>query len=528
MTRFTANSDDEVRTLLWLQLGLDAVALTVLLGSPFDEIVDGSRRARGDVDPDLVHACHGPGVDPRGVGASSEGFQSFTCQVIGPTGRHLAATRCSGTHEEDAFLLDHTFYSEAHSLRPGLNQSTEALPNPWMQVPKTLASVTSDSHRGLWTARDLTGFSPPSPLARPKRFPKNRPSSLGSGPMRIGFDMAPAVIDHSRGVGRVCLGLVCALEERGQLEVIRLSPKPGTQLRRWKQAELPALVKREGLAGIHSFTSAFALRARAKRVQTVHELPWLYGVDENSDWRHRAWARFGGLRADRIVTPSQHVARELGKLSLTSGKIETIPWGVDASFQPDPPAGVIDEAVLERYRLGDDPYLLAPGADRQKKNLRAVLDGLAELKSRGETRLRLVITGKDTQDLRRDLGHASRLGLSRWISTLGELEEKDFPSLIRLSEAVCVLSHSEGFGLSVLEALACAVPVLVPPDSAQAELAGEGGFICQTEDPKSVADAIERALSERHQNAPKALQRASEFSWERCAEKTEALWRELQ
>ena len=241
--------------------------------------------------------------------------------------------------------------------------------------------------------------------------------------MRVGFDMAPLVVPHSRGVGRVCSGLVNALEKRGRMEVVRLSPSPETGLRRWRQVELPQLAKERELLGLHSFTSAFAVRGPGRRVQTVHELPWLHGVKENAGWRHRAWARFGRLRADRVVTPTEHVARQLRRGSFGSADIRAVPWGVDtggddAPFAPDPPLHVIDEAVLERHRLGDDPYLFVPGADRQKKNLAGVLHGLAALKKRGEHRLRLVITGKDTPDLRRDLGLATRLGLSRWLSTL--------------------------------------------------------------------------------------------------------------
>ncbi|MAB79849.1 MAG: hypothetical protein CMJ89_10900 [Planctomycetes bacterium] len=345
--------------------------------------------------------------------------------------------------------------------------------------------------------------------------------------MRVGFDTAPLVIPHSRGVSRVCSGLISALEKRGEIQVVRLSPAPDQGLRSWRQVELPGLVRKERLVGIHSFTSAFALRGPGRRVQTVHELPWLYGVQENGGWKHRAWARFGGLRADRIVTPSEHVARSLRKISLTAGKIRTIHWGVDENFRPDPPALVMDEAVLERHRLGDAPYLLAPGADRSKKNLSALLHGLAELKRRGETQMRLVITGRDTADLRKDLGLATRLGLSRWVSTLGEIPEQDHAPLIRLAEAVCILSHSEGFGLSVLEALACATAVLVPVESAQSEVAGDAGIECLPSDPTSVADAIERARTQPRGRREAALLRASAFRWENCAASVEALWKGL-
>ena len=345
--------------------------------------------------------------------------------------------------------------------------------------------------------------------------------------MRVGFDMAPTVAPHSRGVGRVCSGLVRALEQRGVLEVVRLVPLPSVGSRRWRQVELPRLERERGLHGIHSFTSAFPLRGTGRRVQTVHELPWLHGVSENAGLRHRSWARFGGLRADRTVTPTEHVARDLRSRSWAPGRVRAIPWGVDEHFAPESPADVLDEAVLDTYRLGDAPFLLAPGADRRKKELAAVLEGLAALKKRGETRLHLVVTGRDTGDLRRDLGLASKLGLSRWISTLGEVADEDLPKLVRLAEAVCVLSRSEGFGLAVAESVVCGTPVLVPEGSAQAEVAGSAGLPCDPRSPESVARAMERLEDERYALRGEALARAPRYRWERCAAEVEALWSEL-
>ena len=345
--------------------------------------------------------------------------------------------------------------------------------------------------------------------------------------MRVGFDVAPLHVPHSRGLRRVCQGLVSALERRARLDVVRLSPPDGTLLR-WRQLELPKEVRRNGLVGIHSCTSAFPVRGPGARVQTIHELPWLHGVTENADWIHRLWARLGPLRADRVVVPTEHVARGLARFAWGGrDRIRAVPWGFDPRFAEEAAPGVIDEAVLERHRLGDMPYVLAPGADRAKKNLAGLLDGFAELERRGERRLRLVVTASDTPDLRRDLGRATRLGLAHRVSTLEEVAEEELPSLVRLAEAVSVLSHSEGFGLSVLEALACATPVLVPRASAQAEVAGDAGIVCDPADPTSVADALERAVAERESSRPVLVARAANFTWDACAERIEALWSEL-
>lgn len=330
-----------------------------------------------------------------------------------------------------------------------------------------------------------------------------------------------------RGVERVARGLVEALERRGNLGVVRLAPEPGEELRGWRWRGIAREVRERGLAGVHSFFSAFPWRAPCRRVQTIHELPWLSGVSENADLRHRLWAKLGARFADAVVCPTEHVAKAANRYALGGGKARAIHWGVGERFTVEPPPGVVDEALIERYRLGEDPFALCLGAVREKKNLAAVLNGLAALRDRRTHTLRVFVTGEDTPQLRRDLGLASKLGLARWVQTLGDVDEADLPGLLRLASVVPVLSRSEGFGLPALEALACGTPVLVPPDSAQAEVAGEHGIVADPGDPEAVANGLARALDEREALRYVLPTRAAELSWDACAAKVEALWKEI-
>lgn len=368
--------------------------------------------------------------------------------------------------------------------------------------------------RNAWDALD----DPTGARRTPTRYPP---------PMiRVGFDASPLARPHPPGVQRVVAETLRALEARGRLEVVRLAPGPSEDLRRWRQRTLPGEVRRQNLLGLHSFVSAFPLRACGKRVQTIHELPWLHGVKENADWRHRLWPRLGSWRADAIVTATYRTARDLGgKTRERGGKVVVIPWGVDLErFNEEPEPGTVDEPLLDRYRIGEGPFALALGAVRAKKNLPSLLHGLARLKERGSTVPQVVVTGGDTPDLRRDLGLVQKLGLSRYVSTKDLIEEEDLPGLLRLAALVPVLSRSEGFGLPVLEALACGTPVLVPRDSAQAEVAGEEAIVVDPDDPDSVADGIAAAIERREELRYILPDRAREFPWTRTAEAIEELW----
>ena len=184
--------------------------------------------------------------------------------------------------------------------------------------------------------------------------------------MLLGLDVSPLVRPHPPGVVRAVEGLARALEASGKVEVVRLAPESGEDLRRWRQRRLPALVAELALDGLHSTVSAFPLRARCRRVQTVHELPWRHGVAENADLRHRLWAAVGPLVADRVVCPSEHVARDLRRRLLPGASgVRVVPWGCGPPFSDEPAPGEVDELRLERYRLGEDPIALCVGAVRE-------------------------------------------------------------------------------------------------------------------------------------------------------------------
>jgi glycosyltransferase involved in cell wall biosynthesis len=346
--------------------------------------------------------------------------------------------------------------------------------------------------------------------------------------LRIGFDSSPLLPGHPPGVRRVVEKSLEALERRQQVEVIRLTPTDPQRLRAWRQWELHKAVSEMELIGLHSFVSAFAWRGPGHRVQTLHEAPWRHGVRENSDLRHRFWAWAGARRASAVITPTAASARDL---RLTSGRLarrtHVIPWGVGAPFEDQAPAHSMDEVLLGKYHLPDRPLLLCPGAVRAKKNLPAVLAGLAHLKAEGPLPVQLVVTGPDTADLRADLGLVQRLGLTRYVSTPGEVSDADLAGLMRLSCAVAVLSVSEGFGLPILEAMACGTPAIVPAGGAQEEVAGAGALVVDPADANAVAQAVVRALNTHEQMRPALAKEAARFTWDATAQSIEEVWQGL-
>jgi glycosyltransferase involved in cell wall biosynthesis len=187
----------------------------------------------------------------------------------------------------------------------------------------------------------------------------------------------------------------------------------------------------------------------------------------------------------------------------------------------------MDEILLGKYHLPDRPLLLCPGGVRAKKNLRATLEGLAHLKQSGSLPVQLVVTGPDTPDLRASLGLVQRLGLTRHVSTPGEISDADLAGLMRLSCAVSVLSTSEGFGLPVLEAMACGTPAIVPAGGALEEVAGAHAIVVDPTEASSVGQGIVQALDTREELRTTLTERASRFTWGNTALSIEQVWEGL-
>jgi glycosyltransferase involved in cell wall biosynthesis len=317
--------------------------------------------------------------------------------------------------------------------------------------------------------------------------------------MRIGFDCSVLARPHPPGVVRVARESLLELERRAVLEVVRLAPAPEASLRAWRQRELPRAARE--LDGLHSFVSSFPLRCPVACIPTLHELPWRQGERENSDWRHRFWALWGPLRAARVITPSEFTRAGLGRLA---SRAAVIPWGVSPHFTED-------------ARVPRERRVLVPGGARPKKQAQALLPALARLG--GWT---LAVTGAE-QDWTKALADRARSQRVAF-EFLGELDELELLREYQRASAVAMLARSEGFGLPVLEALACATHVLVPPQSAQAEVGGSAAERVVREDLPSLCAALERCAQRPNALGPA---RAAEFRWERTAAGIEQLWKEV-
>jgi glycosyltransferase involved in cell wall biosynthesis len=339
--------------------------------------------------------------------------------------------------------------------------------------------------------------------------------------VRVAIDLSPRGPGLPLGVERVFAGALAALHARADVEVLGIvSPEHARRgLRRaaWRQTGF----LREALQGdadvLHSFVSAFPLRATVPVFATVHELPWRRGEAENAGLVHRAWARAGERRATGIVCPSRAVARELGP------KAHVIPWGLEPTFRATPDAG--DATLRARLGLGDAPYVLSVGGARAKKRLE-LLRGAQRASPEPWS---LVVTGPtEKADAVHDAAGGTRAPHGRAadrVHFVGLVDDTELARLYRGASATAVLARSEGFGFPVLESFACGTPVVVPAASVQAETAGGLARPFDGED-EALAEALQQLVrgSAVARERAALIQHAAQFTWARTAAQLVALW----
>ena len=276
-------------------------------------------------------------------------------------------------------------------------------------------------------------------------------------------------------------------------------------------ARAASLAARRDLSLYHE-TNHAAPRFRGPVVVTIHDLSTVRFPETQEAARARHFARAlrgGAPHAARIVTPTEAIAREaVDLLGLPRDRVRAIPHGVGAAFTP--------HGARHPWRR---PYLLYVGALNARKGLDTLLAAFAALPERLRREHDLLLAGpreKGAPDLRS-------------ATLLGYVPDADLPALLRGATAFCYPSRYEGFGLPLLEAMACGVPCVASDDPALVEVAGGAALHTARADPAALAAALERALDDEIVRADLSRRgplRASGFTWERSAREHLRLYRE--
>ncbi len=233
-----------------------------------------------------------------------------------------------------------------------------------------------------------------------------------------------------------------------------------------------------------------------------------------------------------VLTDSEASRQDvLTFLRLPPGRVRAIPLAVGAHFRPDPEPE--DDAVRARYGL-PCRYVLYLGGFDVRKNVATALRAYTWVGPVLGDECPLVLAGrlpaKDTPFTPDPRRQAREMGLRpEWVRWIGPLLEADKPAIYRGAAAFVFPSQYEGFGLPVLEAMACGVPVVASETSSIPEVVGAAGILLPPDDAEGMAGALLQLLQDAAFHAgmrQRALAQAGRFSWEQTARRTLDAYRE--
>jgi glycosyltransferase involved in cell wall biosynthesis len=359
--------------------------------------------------------------------------------------------------------------------------------------------------------------------------------------MLIGIDASRAVALQRTGTENYSLYLIRALIELGAEHRFRLyfnqAPNPGlfTEYvkvehrvipfpRLWTQLRLAAetALHPPDVLFVPSHVVPFVHPRRC--VVTIHDLGYLYYAQAHTRFQrwHLGWTtKFNARTAQRIIADSQATSNDLQKSYHVAGNKVVVAYPSGAGeLHP-----VTDTAVLQqcrqRYRTGSQ-YLLYVGSLQPRKNLPTLVRafGAAVRAKAIDPSIRLVLAGKQGW-LPEDLGGiASDEGVKDRVELPGYVPDTDLSALLSGALAYILPSYYEGFGLPVLEAMACGTPVICSDVSSLPEVAGDAAMLVDPHDIAGLAHAMTRICNDpilRQTLIQLGLQRAKTFSWQTCA-----------
>jgi glycosyltransferase involved in cell wall biosynthesis len=266
----------------------------------------------------------------------------------------------------------------------------------------------------------------------------------------------------------------------------------------------------------------YSLRSHDRCVATVHDLGWRVHPEL---YARRLRLTYGALfpwalrRADRFIAVSRYTADDLvRRAGVPASRIEVVYHGLDPVFT--------DEDQIGHPSTSRQPYLLAVGGVSPRKNTRRLIEAFTRWRTRGRHRsaYQLLITGTS---LDRDFSKNRSL-LPEAVSLLGYVDKTELPGLYAGASAFLYPGIYEGFGLPIIEAMACGTPVVTSLTGAAPEIAGGAAVLVDPFDVESIADGLEQATRPEEADRLRALghQRRRQFEWGAAAAATLEVYRQ--
>lgn len=375
---------------------------------------------------------------------------------------------------------------------------------------------------------------------------------------RIAIDYTPAIRQHA-GIGRIIRGQVGALLQLLPHEDVRLfvsgpvteaerqaAPVPlhatpiseRNMTRLWHRLNLPwpgvEWFTGGSLDLFHATDFVMAPNHARRKLLTVHDLAFLFYPDAAMPSLHHYLNTVvprSVRRAHHLLADSHHTARDLQQeWHIEAERITVVQGAVDhARFRPLHDKAN-QEGVRQRYGIGERPFILGLSRLEPRKNFVRLIEAFHAARQEGKLPHRLVIGGSKGWLYDSIFARVEELGLIDDVLFPGFIADDDLPYLYNMAEFFAYPSLYEGFGLPIVEALACGTPVLTSNNSCLPEAGGPGALYADAESVNSIADALLQLAQNsalRQQLGQDGREHARHFTWERSARQLSGAYEQM-
>ncbi|WP_157155323.1 glycosyltransferase family 1 protein [Diaminobutyricimonas sp. LJ205] len=294
----------------------------------------------------------------------------------------------------------------------------------------------------------------------------------------------------------------------------------------WEQVALPRLARKLKVDVVHSPHYTMPLLSRKKRIVTLHDATFFSDPGVHSRFKRqffRRWIRLSMRVADACLVPSKSAGEELQRYSGVRGQRVVVAYhGVDPTLF-HPPADESVAAIATRLGVSETGWIAFLGTLEPRKNLSALIGGYALVARRfaetGNPLPVLLLAGGAGWDEAIDNAIAQVPAPGK-VAKVGYLPADDLAAYLGGSMLMAYPSLGEGFGLPVLEAMACGATVVTTRRLALPEVGGDAVAYTGV-DAESIAETVEALLADeggRIDLSARAIDRAAQFTWERSAQ----------
>lgn len=285
----------------------------------------------------------------------------------------------------------------------------------------------------------------------------------------------------------------------------------------WQQIRLPLLMRNLNADLLWSPCNVGPIFAK-NHVVSIHDTSVFAGPMWFSS-SFRAYYRFLfpqiGKRAVKVLTPSLFSKKEIFRHGIApENRINIIPGGVHSRFSP------------QKTRRSEKPYVLTVGSRDPRKNVSRLIDAWEEIPSDIKQGRTLVVAGRGARSYSSEQLH----GIPDDVRLTGFVDDKKLPYLYSGADAFIFPSQYEGFGLTLLEAMACGCPVVASNTASMPEVCGDAVYYIDPYSVQSIAEGITRVLTDnelREMLVDKGLLRVKHFTWEMSAKEHMRVFKEV-